>query len=144
VRGEVQTLRGTEDTLLWRHRIETGLSTEANYGRFYPGYARPTNRWIRKARGAEDRTPGRIAQPLPIAVVPPDFALVTPPLQGHGGVFQAPWWQRARLADWASLPNGPSVYCIHKLDADEPVLYWRNIRFAGEKRNSCSDCLVDE
>ena len=44
VRGEVQALRGTEDMLLWRHRIETGLSTEANYGRFYPGYARPTNR----------------------------------------------------------------------------------------------------
>ncbi len=87
----IQTLRGTEDMLLWGHRIETGLSTEANYGRFYPSYARPTNRWIRKARGAEGRTPGRIAQPLPIGVAPPDFALVTPPLQGHGGVLQAPW-----------------------------------------------------
>jgi hypothetical protein len=86
----IQTLRGTED-MLWRHRIETGLSTEANYGRFYAGYARPTNRWIRKARGAEGRTPVRIAQPLPIGVAPPDFALVTPPLQGHGGVLQAPW-----------------------------------------------------
>jgi hypothetical protein len=41
--GEVQILRGTEEMLLWRHRIETGVSTEANYGRFYPGYARPTN-----------------------------------------------------------------------------------------------------
>jgi hypothetical protein len=44
VPGDVQILRGTEDMLLWRHWIETGLATEANYGRFYPGYARPTNR----------------------------------------------------------------------------------------------------
>jgi hypothetical protein len=28
VLGAIQTLRGTEDMLLWRHRIETGLSTE--------------------------------------------------------------------------------------------------------------------
>jgi hypothetical protein len=62
VRGTVQILRGTEDMLLWRHRIKTGLSTEANYGRFYPSYARPTNRWIvRKGDSAGSRTPGRIA-----------------------------------------------------------------------------------
>ncbi|MFL5288298.1 MAG: hypothetical protein ACJ8AW_46925 [Rhodopila sp.] len=56
--GTVQILRGTEDMLLWRHRIETGFSTEANYGRFYPDYARPTNRWIvRKGDSTGSRTP---------------------------------------------------------------------------------------
>lgn len=44
VTGDVQVLRGTEDMLLWRHRVETGLSAEANYGRFYPGYARTRHR----------------------------------------------------------------------------------------------------
>jgi hypothetical protein len=37
VAGDVQILRGTGDMLLWRHRLETGLSAEADYGRFDPG-----------------------------------------------------------------------------------------------------------
>jgi hypothetical protein len=37
------------------------------------------------------------------------------------GVLQAPWWQCARLADGANLPNGVGVYCIYEHDADEPV-----------------------
>jgi len=39
-----QILRGTEDMLLWRHRVDINQSTVANYGRFYPGYGRPSNR----------------------------------------------------------------------------------------------------
>jgi hypothetical protein len=59
----VETLRGTEDMLLWRHRIEAGFSTEANYGRFYPGYARPTNRWIvRKGVGEEGEPQAQAGQ----------------------------------------------------------------------------------
>jgi hypothetical protein len=120
--GDRQALCGTEDMLLWRHRVETGASTTANYGRFYPGFARPTNRWVvRKGRAAENRTPGRLAQPLSIDVARRDFDLVTPPLLGDGGVLQASWWQRARLIDAASLPSGPGVYCIYERDADEPV-----------------------
>jgi hypothetical protein len=122
VRGDVQTLCGTEDMLLWRHRIETTWSTEANYGRLYPGYAQSTNRWIvRKGGRADSRTLGRIAPPLPVGVVPPGFGLVTPPLQGDGRVLQAPWWQRARLTDGPSLLNGPGVYCLYEHEADDPV-----------------------
>ena len=39
-----QIHRGTEDMLLWRHRVDVNQSTVANYGRFYPGYGRPSNR----------------------------------------------------------------------------------------------------
>ncbi|MFL5288297.1 MAG: hypothetical protein ACJ8AW_46920 [Rhodopila sp.] len=42
-------------------------------------------------------------------------------MQGDGQVLQAPWWQRARLADWPSLPDGPGIYCLYEHDADEPV-----------------------
>jgi hypothetical protein len=110
VPGDRQTLCGTQDMLLWRHRIEPGSSTEANYGRFYPGYVRPTNRQL-----------GRKAQPLPEGSTRPDFGIVTPALQGHDGVLQAPWWQRSTLAGGSSLPNGPGIYCIYERDADEPV-----------------------
>ena len=58
VAGNLQTLRGTEDMLLWRHRVETGLSVAANYGRFYSGYSRPTNRWIVRGRNLAARIPG--------------------------------------------------------------------------------------
>jgi hypothetical protein len=123
VHGDVQTLHGTEDMLLWRHRVETGSSTEANYGRFYPGYTRPTNRWVvRKLAGCDDlRIPGRIAQPLMNGASLENFELITPALQGDAGVLQVPWWRRTRLTDGASLPNGAGIYCIYERDADEPV-----------------------
>jgi hypothetical protein len=122
VRGDVQTLCGTEDMLLWRHRIETGQSTDANYGRFYPGYTRPTNRWLdQKGSGADNRPPGRKAQPLPEGSIAPDFGIVTPALQGDDGVLQARWWLRSALADGSSLPNGPGIYCIYDRGLDEPV-----------------------
>jgi hypothetical protein len=34
--------------LLWRHRVENKCSTEANYGRFFPGWSRPTNRRVKR------------------------------------------------------------------------------------------------
>jgi hypothetical protein len=123
VRGDRQALCGTEDMLMWRHRVETGFSTEANYGRFYPGYARPTNRWVvRKRAGGDDlRTPGRVARPLLNGTSLENFKLITPALQGDAGVLQASWWRRTRLTDGASLPNGAGIYCIYERDADEPV-----------------------
>ena len=57
---------GTEDMLLWRHRVDTGYSTEANYGRFFPGYSRPSN-----------MKPGRPAAPDPGR----DFAASHPALR---------------------------------------------------------------
>jgi hypothetical protein len=122
VPGDVQILRGTEDMLLWRHRIETGDFTEANYGRFYPGYVRPTNRWIvRKGTGAESRTRARRAEPLPAGTLVKNFGLATPPLHGDGAVLHAPWWQRACLANASILPNGPGVCCIYERNANEPI-----------------------
>jgi hypothetical protein len=121
VAGDVQVLRGTEDMLLWRHRVEAGLSAEANYGRFYPGYARPTNRWIVRGGRSGTRIPGRRAVPLAEGGARIDFAVSRPALQGEARPLEASWWRRAPLTEAWSLPPGPAVYCIHDRDAEEPV-----------------------
>jgi hypothetical protein len=108
-----------EDMLLWRHRVETGLSTEANYGRFYPGYARPTNRWIVRIGRAGTRNAGRRAAPLPENALRVDFDLSHPVLQGEDGPVHAPWWTRASLQGARDLPAAPAVYCIHDAGAEE-------------------------
>lgn len=121
VAGDVQVLRGTEDMLLWRHRVETGLPVEANYGRFYPGYARPTNRWIVRGGRSGTRMPGRTAARLPDGSIVADFSITHPALQGQTGLLQAPWWQREPLTQARSLPERPAVYCIYGPSADEPL-----------------------
>jgi hypothetical protein len=113
VAGGVQTLRGTEDMLLWRHRIEAGCSTEANYGRFFPGWSRPTNRWIVRGGASRTRTPGRRAERLAAAAGALDFSVGHPVLAGPGRPLDASWWQRAPLHDFRFLPPGPAVYAIH-------------------------------
>ena len=110
--GDVQVLRGTEDMLLWRHRVTTGVSTEANYGRFYPGYTRPTNRWIVKRGHSSNRTPGRRAAAIAEGGVGVDFTMSHPPLQGDAGPLQAPWWQRGPLSEARTMPVGPAVYLL--------------------------------
>ena len=68
-----QIYRGTEDMLLWRHRVDINQSTVANYGRFYPGYGRPSN-----------RQDGRIAAPLKKGVPQINFKTThLPALNGH-------------------------------------------------------------
>jgi hypothetical protein len=121
VTGDVQILRGTEDMLLWRHRVETGLPVQANYGRFYPGYARPTNRWIVSGGRSSTRIPGRAAALLRDGSTATDFSISHPALQGDTGLLQAPWWQQAPLTQVRSLPAGPAVYCIYGHGSDEPV-----------------------
>jgi hypothetical protein len=121
VAGDGRTLRGTEDMLLWRYRIETGLSTEANYGRFYPGYARPTNRWIVRRGTSASRAPGRRALPLEDPTASIDFSSCSRPLCGDGGLLDAPWWQRALLTQFRTLPSGPAVYVIHDQGSAEPA-----------------------
>ncbi|MCI0755741.1 hypothetical protein [Teichococcus vastitatis] len=120
VAGDGPTLRGTEDMLLWRHRVETGGATEANHGRFYPGYGRPTNRWIGRA-AAGSRVPGRPAAPLGAGSTGIDFARHHPVLQGQGGPLEAAWWQRAPLTGRRDWPTGPAVYGVYERDATEPV-----------------------
>jgi hypothetical protein len=110
--GDPPTLRGTEDMLLWRHRIANRCSTEANYGRFYPGWSRPTN-----------RKQGRIAERLADDQKLPNFNLTKPALQGDGPVLAAPWWKHTALSDPDSLPSEPAIYCIYDGAAreSEPV-----------------------
>lgn len=121
VAGDVQILRGTEDMLLWRHRMETGRSTEANYGRFYSGYIRPTNRWVLRGGRSGTRTPGRSATPLAEGMEQIDFAISQPPLQGDAGPLQAPWWQRVPLSAVGSLPAGPAIYVVYDRVAEGGV-----------------------
>jgi hypothetical protein len=121
VAGDLQTLRGTEEMLLWRHRVETGRSTEANYGRFFPGWSRPTNRWVVRGGASGTRTPGRRAGPLldPDRIV--DFSASYPVLVGPGSLLDAPWRQRAPLTAFRALLPGPAVYAIHERGSGEPV-----------------------
>lgn len=121
IMGDVRALRSTEDMLLWRHRVETELPVEANYGRFYPGYTRPTNRWIVRGGRSGTRIPGRTAARLPDDSTVIDFSISHPALQGHTSLLQASWWQQVPLTLARSLPAGPAVYCIYGHDADEPV-----------------------
>jgi hypothetical protein len=107
--GDVQVLRGTEDMLLWRHRVTTGLSTEANHGRFYPGFIRPTNR------------PGRRAVPVAKGSAVVDFTISYPPLQEDAGPLQAQWWQRLSLSEARILPVGPAVYVVYERGAEAAV-----------------------
>ncbi|ACL55942.1 conserved hypothetical protein [Methylobacterium nodulans ORS 2060] len=120
VEGDVQVRRGTEDMLLWRHRVETGTSVEANYGRFYPGYERPTNRWIVRRGSSGVRTPGRRAVPVPGSATN-GFSVDHPALQGTAGPLESAWWERRRLTKAISLPTGPAVYCIYARTAEEPL-----------------------
>jgi hypothetical protein len=115
--GDLTTLRGTEDMLLWRHRVENRCSTDANYGRFYPGWSRPTNRWIGRG-GLKKR--GRVAQRLAVDQELPTFDLTEPALQGDGPVLAAPWWKHAALSELDSLPSEPAIYCIYDDAAREP------------------------
>jgi hypothetical protein len=119
VAGNMQMLRGTEDMLLWQHRVQSGSSTIANYGRFYPGYARATNRWI--VRRNSGRAPGRRVAPLTDDSARDDFARSGPALQCEAGVLHASWWQRIQLSEVLSLPAEPAVYCVYDRGAEEPI-----------------------
>jgi hypothetical protein len=99
--------------LLWRHRLTTGLSADANCGHFYPGYTKSTNRWIgRKSAGK----PGRQASPVPDGKASVDYSFSHRPLQGDAGPLQAPWWQRIplSLSKARTLPQVPAVYIVYE------------------------------
>jgi hypothetical protein len=100
-----QILRGTEDMLLWRHRVDVNQSTVANYGRFYPGYSRPSN-----------RGDGRIAAPLKTTAPQINFkATHLPAPNEQAGMLLANVWERCPLVTAAlgALPETPAVYCVH-------------------------------
>jgi hypothetical protein len=95
--------------LLWRHRAENRCSTEANYGRFYPGWSR-----------AKSRKQGRTAERLPDNQGLPNFDLTEAALQSDGPVLAAPWWKRTALSNLDTLPKEPAIYCIYDDAAREP------------------------
>src|SRR5262249_48143160 len=113
-----QILRAPADMLLCRNRVDMNQSTLANYGRFYPGYARPSN-----------RGDGRMAAPLKAGAPQIDFKVTQlPALNGHAGVLRANFWKCCPLATVTSpaglmdnddkaalgaLPDTPAVYCVH-------------------------------
>jgi hypothetical protein len=98
-----QILRGTEDMLLWRHRVDVNQSTVANYGRFYAGYGRPSN-----------RGDGRVSAPLKAGAPQINFeATHLPAVNGQAGVLRANFWERCPLAAVRALPDTPAVYCVH-------------------------------
>jgi hypothetical protein len=111
-------MRGTEDMLLWRHRVENKCSTEANHGRFFSGWSRPTNRWVQ--RGG-NRTERRRAARLLEAQLVPSFDVTEAALRGDGPVLSATWWERSALTGAGKLPSGPAVYCIFDGVRSEPV-----------------------
>jgi hypothetical protein len=80
-------MRGTEDMLLWRHRVENKCSTEGNMGRFFPGWSRPTNRWVKRGGNKTER---RRAAGLPEGPQPPSLDVTEAALQGDGPVLSAP------------------------------------------------------
>jgi hypothetical protein len=106
--------------LLWRHRVTTGRSTEANYGRFYPGYIKSTNRWIGLKSAGK---PGRRAAPAPEGTVIVDYSASHRPLHGDTGPLQAHWWQRIALSksNARTLPRGPAVYIVYDPGADAAI-----------------------
>jgi hypothetical protein len=98
-----QILRGTEDMLLWRHRVDVNQSTVANYGRFYAGYGRPSN-----------RGDGRVSAPHKAGAPQINFeATHLPAVNGQAGVLRANFWERCPLAAVRALPDTPAVYCVH-------------------------------
>jgi hypothetical protein len=120
VSDDEPVLRGTEDLLLWQHRLLAGCSTEANHGRFYPGYRRPTNRSVVRRDGT--RVPGRRAEVLQVGEPSLDDQSHSV-LVGTGGPLAAGWWQRAPLTRAQRWPAGPAVYAVHDRDAAEPVYF---------------------
>jgi hypothetical protein len=83
-----QERQAIEDMLLWRYRIEKGISTLANYGRFHARYARPSNRKL-----------GRSMRRLEDGQINPASGPSTTPLQLHGEPADSDWMQLS----WSEL-----------------------------------------
>jgi hypothetical protein len=107
-----KNLRGMEDYLLWKYRLERGESTVCNYGRFHPQFTRPTN--MRDGRAGQRISNG----------VNPNSGPSYPPLRPKGeptgpdwmGLY---WSEPAPLKDaHMEAPNAPGVYRIWRKGSD--------------------------
>jgi hypothetical protein len=101
VAGDQATRRGIEDVLLWRHRLKNRCSTEANHGRFYPGWSRPSN-----------KKEGRKAAPLPGGRQGPNFDISASALEGNDCILSASWWSHSAFSEVRALPNEAAIYCV--------------------------------
>jgi hypothetical protein len=86
------------------HRVENKCSTEANYGRFYPGWVRPSN-----------KREGREAKPLPQGQKAHTFDVTEAALIGEGPILAQPWWERTTLTKVESLPNQPANLLLSQI-----------------------------
>jgi len=111
ITGSSITLRGTEDMLLWLHRVVLNRSTVANYGRFFPGWARPSN-----------RSEGRALARLTDGPILESYERTAPVLAGTGPILAASGWDRFRLSEARiSAPAGAGVYCLYDEGSTEPM-----------------------
>jgi hypothetical protein len=128
--GDKPWRRANEDRLLWLHRLHLGCSTMANYGRFYPGWARSTNRWIGpKAAGR----PGRRAVRLQLGTSHPDYTRSAPVVSGPGAILDAGFWsERFPLAATSArtLPEQPGIYTIFDAISGVPIYVGETSLFA--------------
>jgi hypothetical protein len=111
-------LRGLEDMLLWKHRIESGQSTLCNYGRFHPNYRRSGNRGSGQQGGK-----------LPPGQINPASGSCSQPLQLVGKPQDGNWmglnWSPPGLLSedrLRSVPDGSGLYKL--FDPTEPRLLY--------------------
>ena len=81
---------------------ENSCWTEANYGRFYPGWSRPTNRSIKRGGNG---VPGHEAARLEDQNNSSNFSLNEPALQGEGQILSASYWERTPLSRTEDYPG---------------------------------------
>ena len=89
--GDTRIRLALECSLLWQHRLEHGVSTLCNYGRFHGGYAKSGNR-------GSGRRGGRV----PTGKVNPAGGPCTVVLRPHGSA-QDTDWMGLSWSPWADL-----------------------------------------
>ncbi len=102
---DARTRMAMESWLLWRHRIELGVSTTCNYGRFHPDHSK-----------SGDRRSGRRGSQLPEGQINSAGVGSSTPLQLRGDPRGADW-MGLEWSDWFELPAAgieavPALYRI--------------------------------
>ena len=123
---EARRLReGLECSLLWRYRLEFGLSTRCNHGRFHPDYVKSSDRKgaFRGYRLPENTPSNKSGGPS------------LPPLQPIGSPFENNWmglsWSHSNILERANVRKvtpSPGIYRIFDLKT-------MTLFYIGESRN---------
>lgn len=111
---DTRTRLAMECRLLWQHRLEHGVSTLCNYGRFHAKYTK-----------SGDRRTGRRGGRLPAGEVNPAGGTCTTALQRHGKVLDSDWmglaWTPWHTLDATKGIAGAGLYRIS--DGQITLLY---------------------